>query len=111
MRVKVNFEFSASFEKTFYMKCYQTFYLFCMSFSVGLGGRHSFVKSFCSFTCNKQNHLNIDYGERCNKIGGASCNAYVFFHFVSQEELIASKVILLPFTKLILGVRYLYAIV
>ena len=33
-----------------------------------------------------------------------------FFHFVSQEELIASKVILLPYIKLIVRVSYLFAI-
>ena len=33
-----------------------------------------------------------------------------FFHFVSQEELIVSKVILLPSTKLIVKVNYLFAI-
>ena len=33
-----------------------------------------------------------------------------FFHFVSQEELIVSKVILLPCTKLIVRVSYLFAI-
>ena len=47
-------------------------------------------------------------GARCNKIGGASCNTYVFFHFVSQEELIASKVILLPCTKLIVRASNLF---
>ena len=33
-----------------------------------------------------------------------------FFHFVSQEELIVSKVILLPCTKLIVRVSHLSAI-
>ena len=33
-----------------------------------------------------------------------------FFHFVSQEELIVSKVILWPYTKLIVRVSYLFAI-
>ena len=33
-----------------------------------------------------------------------------FFHFVSQEELIVGKVILLPCTKLIVRVSYLFAI-
>ena len=35
------------------------------------------------------------------------CNTLVFFHFVLQEELISSKVILLPCTKLIVSVSYL----
>ena len=39
-----------------------------------------------------------------------SCNTYVFFHFVSQEELLASKVIVLPCTKLVVRVSYLFAI-
>ena len=33
-----------------------------------------------------------------------------FFHFVSQEELIVSEVILMPCTKLIVRVSYLFAI-
>ena len=33
-----------------------------------------------------------------------------FFHFVSQEELIVNKVILLPCTKLAVRVSYLFAI-
>ena len=32
-----------------------------------------------------------------------------FFHFVSQEELIVSKVIFLPYSKLIVRVSYLFA--
>ena len=42
-------------------------------------------------------------------VARASYNTYVFFHFVSQEELIA-KVILLQCTKLIAKVSYLFAI-
>ena len=59
---------------------------------------HIFVDVICEPT--------IDHRARCNKIGGASCNTYGFFHFVSQEEIIASKVILLPFTKLILRANF-----
>ena len=42
--------------------------------------------------------------------GGASCMAYVSLSFFSQEELIASKVILLPCTKQIVRASYLIAI-
>ena len=54
--------------------------------------------------------FNIDDGGRRNKIGRTSCNTYVFFHFVSQEELMGSKVIILSCTKLILRVSYLFVI-
>ena len=46
----------------------------------------------CSFACNLQKYSNIDDGARCYS-PWASCNIYAFFHFVFQEELIASKVI------------------
>ena len=52
---------------------------------------------------------NTDDGTRCRKISGASCNTYVFFHFVLQEELTTSKVILLPLAKFIVRVSYLFA--
>ena len=35
---------------------------------------------------------------------------YVFFHFVLQEELTANEVILLPCSKLIVRVSYLFAV-
>ena len=59
-----------------------------------------FFSLLCSFICNLQKYVNIDDGARCNKIRGASCNTYVFFHFVSQEELTASKVILFAICKI-----------
>ena len=80
------------------------------SFFISLCRRHSLLSVLCSFYCYCQKYSNIDDGPRCNKIGGASCNTHVFFHFVLQEELIASKVILLPCLKLILGLSYLFAI-
>ena len=49
-------------------------------------------------------------GARSIKFGGASFNTYVFSHFVSKEELIASKVIPLPCMKLTVRVSYLFAI-
>ena len=76
-----------------------------MSFFISLGSRHSFVK--CPFFVHSQlTQIYLNFGDeaRRNKIGGSSRNTYVFFHFVSQEELIASTVILLQCTKLILRV-------
>ena len=57
-----------------------------------------------------QKYPNIGDRARCNKIGGVSCNTYVFFHFVLQGELMANKVILLLCTKLIVRVSHLLAI-
>ena len=42
-------------------------------------------------------------------VGRVVCQMF-FFHFVLQDELIASKVILFPWTKLIVRVSYLFAI-
>ena len=68
-----------------------------------------FVKCSLLFTCNQQKYSYINDGARCKRIGRASCDTKVFFHFVLLEEQIASKAILLPCIKLILRVSYLFA--
>ena len=59
---------------------------------------------------NNRNIRIFAMGRDVTKSVGASCKAYVLFHFVSQEELITSKVILLLCTKLIVRVSYLFSI-
>ena len=40
----------------------------------------------CSLTFDQQKYSNIDDGERCNKIDGASCNTHVFFRFFRKRS-------------------------
>ena len=84
----------------FCIQCYQTFTFSCTSSIISLRGCQV---SFVHLLVINKNIRILTMGRDVTK-SVERVVTHVFFHFVSQEELIASKVILLPHAKLIVRV-------